>query len=96
MVLQKLCPEVLNYAHFSIWGIKNAHLATMEEGGRRKTDRLPSGRPWAAAEGGRGTLPAEVFSRYSFRAWVNNAQLFIGLTHTRYLPAGDNQGGRKN
>ncbi len=27
-----LCPEVSNYAHFSIWGIKNAHLATMGEG----------------------------------------------------------------
>ena len=29
MGLQKLCPEVSNYARFSIWGIKNAHLATM-------------------------------------------------------------------
>ena len=29
MGLQKLCPEVSNYTYFFIWGIKNAHLATM-------------------------------------------------------------------
>ena len=29
MDIKKICPEVSNYAHFLIWGIQNAHLATM-------------------------------------------------------------------